>query len=116
MKKPPLLTLWLILLSATFISKSYAVEIRGIWGNCLNISGGVPDDGARVITYPCGGQANEQWTIVGNEIRGMGDKCLNISGGVPDDGAPIIIYPCGGQANEQWTIVGDEIRGMGGKC
>jgi len=94
-----------------------AEQIVGIGGKCLNVSGGVPNDGTPIILWPCVGAPNEQWFRRGDRIVGLGGKCLNVSGGGDADGTPIILWPCSGTENERWYIdpIG-QIRGIGGKC
>jgi len=94
-----------------------AAQIVGIGGKCLNVQGGIPNDGARIILWPCSGTENEQWFRRGRQIVGLGGKCLNVKGGGAADGTPIILWPCSGTSNERWYMDRrGQIRGIGGKC
>ncbi|MET9403625.1 RICIN domain-containing protein, partial [Kitasatospora sp. NPDC002965] len=36
---------------------------QGAWGTCLDVEGGSTADGARLILWPCGPQADQHWTV-----------------------------------------------------
>jgi uncharacterized membrane protein len=78
---------------------------------CLNVSGGGPEDGARVIQYNCAGALpNERWTIENVDLGAVrikavnSDKCLNVQFASPADGAAVIQYHCTGSPNEKWRL------------
>ena len=118
MKKTHLLALLLSLVSPVFSTVSQADEIRNAaGGKCLDVAGGNPAAGTRIILWPCHGGPNQNWTVTKGEIRGLGGKCLDIAGGNPAAGTPIILWPCHGGPNQRWTVTKEgQIRGLGGKC
>lgn len=69
-----------------------------------------------MITYPCHGEPNQQFTLSRNRIMVEG-QCLDIAGGRTEDGTPVIAYACHGGKNQQWYRDGRTIRSaLNGKC
>lgn len=87
--------------------------IRSADGKCLDYS----RSGYKgIITYPCHGENNQQFTFSRNRIMVEG-LCLDIAGERNDDGTPVIAYSCHGNKNQQWYRDGKTIRSaLNGKC
>ena len=87
--------------------------IRSADGKCLDHS----RSGYKgIITYPCHGENNQQFTFSRNRIMVEG-LCLDIAGERNDDGTPVIAYTCHGNKNQQWYQDGKTIRSaLNGKC
>ncbi|RAY14231.1 hypothetical protein DPM19_14720 [Actinomadura craniellae] len=79
-------------------------------GKCLNVEGGLLDDGVPVLQWDCVGVAWERWKLVeqgGGEytlVSLRSGKCLVVEGGSLDNGAHAVQRTCGG-ANERWKRV-----------
>jgi hypothetical protein len=67
-------------------------------------------DNARVVQYPCGSGANQQWQVRdaggGHQrlVARHSGKCLDVISGGTADGVRLIQYACGTGANQQWLF------------
>src|SRR3954466_4940577 len=69
----------LFLITCPFVAHSQdRTLIVGLAGKCLDVAGGNPADGTRIILWPCRHNApNQQWTIHNDgTVRGLAGKCL----------------------------------------
>lgn len=87
-------------------------EIVGQGSNrCLDVAGGVVDNGTRTITWDCHGGPNQQWTVnADGTIRSVASgRCLEVQGGtaVVANGSKVGIWDCWGGANQKWTVNAD---------
>ncbi len=77
----------------------------------LDVYGGSQDNGAKVIQWPYGGGANQQWQFKSSSdgyytiTARHSQKNANVEGGSQNNGAPIIQWPATpGATNEQWCL------------
>lgn len=83
-------------------------QIR-IGGLCLNIFGGLGNNGDTVGLWQCVGAANEKWDLVDGHLVGMNGRCLDVYGGSRDNGAKIIVWDCAGRSSNQlWSVAAPE--------
>jgi alpha-galactosidase len=84
---------------------------------CLDLLGGVANDGVPAVIWDCNGGPTQIVTAVSGQLR-IGGKCLDAEGKGTADGTAVIVWTCGTGANQQWTMQADgTIRGaQSGKC
>ena len=84
---------------------------------CLDLLGGVANDGVPAVIWDCGGGPTQIVTAVSGQLR-IGGKCLDAQGKGTADGTAVIVWACGTGTNQQWTMQADgTIRGaQSGKC
>lgn len=92
-------------------------QLRAMNNLCLDVRGGVGNDGAAVQLFTCHGGANQQWRYENVAIQGLGQLCAQV-GGTGADGARLTLEPCDPNNNRQkFTITSNnEIRTHAGKC
>ena len=105
---------------AVYAGKS-EMEIRGIGGKCLDVSGGNTRNGTQIQIYRCNETAAQKWRFIDGSLRGIGGKCLDVSGGNTANGTKIQLYSCNNTAAQKWSFEKDSsgqyrFRGIGGKC
>jgi Ricin-type beta-trefoil lectin domain len=112
------ITICLIMPSAITAQAQQSTMLQGLAGKCLDVYGGVSDDGTDIILWPCHNGPNQQWRFARDgTIRGLAGKCLDVANATEDENAEIILYSCHGGPNQQWQLFSDKtIRGLGGKC
>ena len=73
---------------------------------CLDANGQGTSPGARVVTWTCNGQANQQWQVNANgAVTGVqSGLCLDVSGATTGNGSPVQLWTCNGQSNQQWRL------------
>jgi len=85
-------------------------------GQCLDVQGASPADGAPVIQWPCHGNGNQTWQLVAADgaffrlVAQHSGKCLDVAGASLADGARVIQWTCHGLDNQLWRI---DARGDG---
>jgi alpha-galactosidase len=86
-------------------------------GRCLDLLGGVANDGVPAVIWDCNGGSTQIVTAISGQLR-IGGKCLDAEGNGTANGTAIIVWTCGNGANQQWTMQADgAIRGtQSGKC
>ncbi|MDG4795692.1 ricin-type beta-trefoil lectin domain protein [Micromonospora sp. WMMD1082] len=93
-------------------------SLRGVGsGRCLDVLGGVPNDGTRAVIWDCNGGTTQIITATSGQLR-IGGKCLDADNNGTANGTRVIVWTCGSGANQQWTMQSDgTIRGnQSGKC
>ena len=85
---------------------------------CADILGSSTSSGARLITWSCHGQPNQQFVRTNEgELRVYGNMCVDALGGAGRDGDAVIIWQCHGGPNQRWTVTDDgRVVGINGKC
>jgi hypothetical protein len=76
-------------------------------GGCLNVNGASHNSGAKIIWWPCGNAANEDWqydssTHAWQIYRSTGAMCLDDPGGSSTNLTQLQIYTCNNTAAQQW--------------
>jgi hypothetical protein len=80
----------------------------------LDVSGGVHDDGARIIQYAWHGGLNQVWRLEPlngvdqgyYRILSLGSgKCLDVAGSAQEDGGEIIQYAYYNTDNQKWRLI-----------
>ena len=61
-----------------FIGPADAADIRGKDGKCIDIPGGVSEDGTKLDYQTCNGSPEQQWTIKDGVIVGKDDSSASI--------------------------------------
>ena len=97
------------------------MEIRGIGGKCLDVSGGNTRNGTQIQIYRCNMTAAQKWRFIDGSLHGIGGKCLDVSGGNTANGTKVQLYSCNNTAAQKWSFEEDSsgqyrFRGIGGKC
>jgi hypothetical protein len=95
-------------------------KMSGDTGNCVNVAGGSPDNGAAIQEWDCNGSGAQQFVAEAGPSpyyrfkNASSGKCLNIYSGVIDaahpvsgnaNGAPIQQWTCGTADNNYWELV-----------
>jgi hypothetical protein len=122
----PLLSeaLLLLLVNVVFApSPSYALSaplslagsfgLRGLGGNCLDVSYANRNPGAKVDASSCNGTPAQLFTFKNGTIQSAWGQCLEVlneSAGTLDWGA------CNGTPSQVWKQAGEQIIGLNGKC
>lgn len=79
-------------------------------GQCLDVEGAKPDDGATVISWDCHESSNQKWRVVkqGEQYLlkpDMGaEKCLDVRGEDKADSAGLIQFTCKSSDNQKWIL------------
>jgi hypothetical protein len=85
-----------------------AIEVVSQSNNrCLDVANRSTANGADVITWDCGGGANQKWLVTpAGELRVHGNKCLDhdSAGGA---GTRVTTWECGGGDHQKWTLNAD---------
>ncbi|MBW3654483.1 MAG: DUF1929 domain-containing protein [Gemmatimonadetes bacterium] len=67
-------------------------EVRAHDGRCLDAAGGAGNDGDEIITWPCHGGPNQQWTYTSaGELKGIHGKCADVAGWGTGNGTRVIL-------------------------
>ncbi|HEX8631066.1 MAG TPA: ricin-type beta-trefoil lectin domain protein [Catenuloplanes sp.] len=93
-------------------------SLRGVEsGRCLDVLGGVADNGTPAVIWDCNGGSTQQITAEAGQLRIAG-KCLDAERKGTTDGTRVILWTCGTGANQQWTLQADgTLRGVqSGRC
>jgi hypothetical protein len=75
-------------------------------GMCMNDKGS-GGSGSPVISWPCDGAANEEWTwfsATGAYVLKAGGLCLDDPAFPARNGTRLIVYRCTGGANQRWSL------------
>ncbi|MFI6470965.1 ricin-type beta-trefoil lectin domain protein [Streptomyces sp. NPDC050516] len=76
-------------------------QLTGNGANCVDVSNSGTANGTAVILYPCTGNANQRWTLAGDDtVRALG-KCLTASG--TGAGSAATLSACTGTDAQRWT-------------
>lgn len=81
-----------------------AKELRVFGDMCVTPSGGVAKAGARLISWPCNGEAAQKWNVNadGTITDAANGLCLNVSGENTERDSPIGLWWCNGKPNNLW--------------
>ncbi|MEH0844450.1 RICIN domain-containing protein [Micromonospora sp. CPCC 205711] len=80
------------------------------YGQCLDVSGGGVDDGAKLQQFGCHGQPNQQWKVtpVGTGpvllVSVQSGRCAQVRDARTDPGAELIQTGCTAGAEQQWAL------------
>src|SRR5438874_12517060 len=103
-------------LAASAAAPAQSLIVSGHVPLCMDVANAKRDPGTPVITFFCGGGANQQFTLTrAGEVRVYGDRCLDASGGKGNDGDKVIIWSCTGAANQKWRAVNNQLVGVNKK-
>jgi galactose oxidase len=79
-------------------------------GQSLDVFGGSQDNGAKVIQYPYGGGANQQWQLRATDsgyytiAARHSQKVMDVFEASQANAAPIVQWPNGNGGNQQWCF------------
>lgn len=92
-------------------------QLRAMNNLCVDVRGGVGNDGAAVQLHTCHGGANQQWRYENVAIQGLGHLCAEV-GGAGANGDRLTLQPCDtSKAGQKFTVTSDnQIRTNAGKC
>ncbi|MEH6373411.1 RICIN domain-containing protein [Streptomyces sp. KLMMK] len=85
-----------------------AGPLVGLAGKCLDVRGGVRDNGTPVQLYGCNGTESQQWMYVeqpgeiGATMTAFG-KCLDVASSGTADGTPVQLWDCNGSGAQKWV-------------
>ncbi|MFJ7160020.1 trypsin-like serine protease [Streptomyces sp. NPDC101118] len=84
-----------------------AKELRVFGDMCVTPSGGVAKAGARLISWPCNGEAAQKWNVNadGTITDAANGLCLNVNGEKTENASPIGLWWCNGRPNNLWKKV-----------
>lgn len=92
-----------VTLSGSASANPTSGEVVGAGGQCLDMRGGVADDGTAVQLWGCNHTAAQQIAYqAGSTARVLG-KCLTATGGGTANRTPVSIAGCSGAASQTWT-------------
>ena len=97
---------------------SHPTTLVNPWsGMCLTDPGFSNKDGTQVQLWPCGGHANQSWSLpagpIVSQIPGM---CIDDSADQSADNTKIQIWPCNGTPAQAWQAETDGTVRVHGKC
>lgn len=89
----------------------YARIINYKTGNCLDVSGGSPNNGAPIIEWRCNNGDNQKWRLINPYGQGgiqskLTGKFLDVPGGTQASNVQIIQWEPNGGSNQQWIFEG----------
>ncbi|MFH8787068.1 CAP domain-containing protein [Streptomyces roseoverticillatus] len=95
----------------------------GLAGKCLDVRGGVRDNGTPVQLFGCNGTESQSWMYVeqpgdiGATMTAFG-KCLDAASSGTADGTPVQLWDCNGTGAQKWVrYQGDVlVNPQSGKC
>jgi LmbE family N-acetylglucosaminyl deacetylase len=72
---------------------------------CLEVQGGVTQDGTPIQLAACTGAPEQRWSAFENgQIRGLGGMCLSVPGSPPIDGTSVELDDCAAVPGQQWVL------------
>ncbi|MFI6132701.1 RICIN domain-containing protein [Micromonospora sp. NPDC051141] len=85
---------------------------------CVDVSGGRPDDGAKIQLWDCHGGPEVRWTWRGQQlVNSRTGKCLDITGNSTVEGTRVQQWTCNTAGGQQWQFVNGNLRNpQSGKC
>ncbi|MFI1255356.1 CAP domain-containing protein [Streptomyces netropsis] len=95
-------------LPASAQAAAQAGPLVGLAGKCLDVRGGVRDNGTPVQLYGCNGTESQRWTYVeqpgeiGATMTAFG-KCLDVASSGSADGTPVQLWDCNGSGAQKWV-------------
>lgn len=92
-------------------------QVSGPTGRCLDIAGGVTQNGATIQVWGCNGFAQQKWSLQrsGRSLMASANKVLDIAGFSSDNGATIQLWDSLKTANQAWYFSNSSIIVTGGK-
>jgi beta-glucanase (GH16 family) len=93
-------------------------RIRSNGGRCLDINGGVSQDGLPLQIFDCNDSAAQKWTFgTDGTIRGLG-KCMDAAGGSTANNTVVQLANCNGGQAQQFRLnaAGDLVNVPADKC
>jgi hypothetical protein len=93
-------------------------QITGIYGLCVDVTGGSNANGTAVEVWDCNGGSNQQWTVgADGTLRSLG-KCMEAAGGATSPGTPIELDDCNGTGSQVWRAQSgaELVNPQSGRC
>ncbi|MEA9578472.1 ricin-type beta-trefoil lectin domain protein [Xanthomonas nasturtii] len=92
-------------------------QVSGPTGKCLDIAGGVTQNGANIQVWGCNGFAQQKWSLQrsGRSLMAAANKVLDIAGFSSENGATIQLWDSLNAANQAWYFSNSSIIVSGGK-
>ncbi|MBP0450410.1 RICIN domain-containing protein [Kitasatospora sp. RG8] len=82
-------------------------QITGFVNKCLDVRGGVSNNGTPVQMWDCLGNVNQSWRIASDgTIRAVG-LCLDPDSGRTGNGTPVHMWECNGAISQKWQVRAD---------
>ncbi len=81
--------------------------LTGRTGLCVDLTGGVTDNGTPLEVWGCNGAGNQKLSLYGDGTLRILDKCVDIGGDHLSNGSPVQIWECNNTAAQRWAIQGD---------
>ncbi|MER7759224.1 ricin-type beta-trefoil lectin domain protein [Streptomyces sp. NPDC097619] len=76
-------------------------------GACLDVSGGVSENGRTVQIWGCNDSVAQKWTAgADGSLRILG-RCLDLYGSATHNGAQVVLWDCHGGWNQKWIARAD---------
>ncbi|MEU3460772.1 ricin-type beta-trefoil lectin domain protein [Streptomyces sp. NPDC006733] len=107
-----------VTLSGSATANPTAGEVLGAGGLCLDVRGGLPDDGTALQLWGCNHTAAQQVSAPSdNTVRVLG-KCLTVAGGGTGNNTPVALAGCAGTAAQSWShrSNGALVNPVSGRC
>ncbi|WP_030199864.1 ricin-type beta-trefoil lectin domain protein [Streptomyces sp. NRRL S-87] len=76
-------------------------------GRCLDLSGGVSENGRPVQIWDCNGSTAQQWTAGSDGSLRIAGRCLDAIGAGTANGTQVALWDCNGGGNQKWIVRGD---------
>jgi beta-glucanase (GH16 family) len=93
-------------------------RIKSNGGRCIDINGGIGNDGTQLQIFDCNTSAAQQWTFSADgTIRGLG-KCMDVAGGNTANGTAVQLANCNGGQAQQFRLnaSNDLVSVLANKC
>src|SRR6185503_11448344 len=92
------------------------VFIQSVSGRCVDVSQGIPSQGAVIQLWDCNGTPAQRWTYRDHMFIAFG-WCLDVSGAGTANGTGIWLWGCNGTGAQQWVISGKQLLNpQSGRC
>jgi Ricin-type beta-trefoil lectin domain/Thaumatin family len=94
-----------------------AHAFRGDAGKCIDVPGGMSNDGAQLQLWDCNGTPAQSFTAGANGSQVALGKCMDVAWASRDNGAKVQLARCNGGPAQIWVIDGTRLRNPNsGKC
>ena len=85
-------------------------------GLCVDVPGGVSDNGTPMQVWGCNGNAWQSFTFTSGAFVASNGKCIDVQAARNANGTPVQLYDCNGTVAQQWSVQGSTLVGAFGKC
>jgi hypothetical protein len=92
-------------------------NFRGYANKCIDVPGGISNDGAQLQLWDCNGTPAQAFTSGPNGSQAALDKCMDVAWAARDNGAKVQLAWCNGGPAQVWVYQGTNLKNPNsGKC